>query len=722
MDRRMKQKLLNSCLTALVVISSTLAPLEAKADTGAARSYTRIGGTDQYATAAAMARQGWPGTAGNVVLAAGMDFALVDALAAGPLASELKAPVLLTDGGNRLNSFAKGELERLKPQKVYITSGTAVIKPPVIEELKGMGITPVQLGGYDQYETSVNIAKELTNQGADVSQVVLAAGWLNPADALSVAPIAAAQGMPILTTTRDRLPASVQTYLDSIKAQVTDAYVVGGSAVVSETVKGQLPGTVSRYGGLTKYDTNLQILKNFSAYYRNDQVYVANGETLVDALAGVPLAAASGAPFVLVNGTLDRAAHDFLKSNISAARMVALGGEAVVPAAEMNALTSHILYGENNGETGSADAANPVKLTDNLILAGNNLTLKNARTDYSVYLQGDNITLNNVEAAGTVFIDPGDNGSAVLEGVRAAKLVILSGGKDSIHLNNTTADLLTIDSSSDVHVATAGTTAIAGTVVRSGGVIEVTGGSAGEVSILGRPGLNPAVELRGTFDRPVLINSPARVHLTASALVSYLISNAPASLTVEKGAKVSCFDNRGNAVEITGSGAEGLPASSHIDLNNLPQGPSAPAKPTTPTSPSSPSSPSTPTTPTAPDSVTVSNLKVITNPANSLGPFKNGAQIDLSGLDGGTKMLGFAVTADHDCTLQITALDEKHNISLTAGQEEVVTIGDLITGGTIPEVNLETLRLLYPESKTVQGKLIIDGKTLGTLTVKLKFK
>ena len=85
-------------------------------------------------------------------------------------------------------------------------------------------------------------------------------------------------------------------------------------------------------------------------------------------------------------------------------------------------------------------------------------------------------------------------------------------------------------------------------------------------------------------------------------------------------------------------------------------------------------------------------------------------------------MLGFAVTADHDCTLQITALDEKHNISLTAGQEEVVTIGDLITGGTIPEVNLETLRLLYPESKTVQGKLIIDGKTLGTLTVKLKFK
>ena len=336
-----KLKLLNGCLAVVVVLSSTLTPMFANAATSnVSSSVTRLGGADQYETAALMAQKGWSGVTDSVVLSAGMNYTLVDALAAGPLAAKLKAPILLTDGGESLNSFAKTELQRLKPKTVYLTSGVAVIKPSVIAEIKALGITTVQLGGYDQYETSVNIAKELTNQGVNVFRVVLAAGWLSPADALSVASIAAAKGMPILTTTQGRLPDSVKTYLDSIRAKVTDSYVVGGSAVVSEAVQGQLPGQVSRYAGATKYDTNVQILKGFANEYNNAKVYVANGETLVDALAGVPLAAADGAPVVLVHQPLDAAIKDYVKLNMSTAEMVVLGGEAVVPAAVLNALTS----------------------------------------------------------------------------------------------------------------------------------------------------------------------------------------------------------------------------------------------------------------------------------------------------------------------------------------------------------------------------------------------
>ena len=334
-----RQKLVNGCMAALIVFSPILAPLTANAAiTGVASNVTRIGGVDQYSTAALIAQKGWPATCDNIVLSAGLNYSLVDALAAGPLATALKAPILLTDDGQSLNSSARAELVRLKPKKAYITSGAAVIKPAVLEELKAMGITPVQLGGYDQYLTSVNIAKEISKQGVNISRVILAAGWVSPADALSIASIAAAQGIPILTTTRDQLPASVQTYLDSLKTKVIDSYVVGGTAVVSDTVKGQLPGNVSRYAGLTKYDTNVKILKGFSKEYKQDKVYVANGETLVDALAGVPLAAANGAPVVLVNQQLENTTKDFMKLNMSTADIIVLGGEAVVPSTVINAL------------------------------------------------------------------------------------------------------------------------------------------------------------------------------------------------------------------------------------------------------------------------------------------------------------------------------------------------------------------------------------------------
>jgi putative cell wall-binding protein len=336
-----KQKLIKSCMAALIILASTLIPLSANAAlTSAASNVTRLGGVDQYATAALIAQQGWSGTCDSVVLSAGMNYSLVDALAAGPLAAALKAPILLTDDGQSLNSSARAELERLKPEKAYITSGVAVIKPAVLEELKRMGITPVQLGGYDQYETSVNIAKEISKQGIQSSKIILAAGWLSPADALSIAPIAAAQGIPILTTTRDQLPASVQTYLNGIKDKITDSYIVGGTAVIADVVQGQLPGKVSRYYGLTKYDTNIQILKGFAQYYKNSKVFVANGETLVDALAGVSLAAIDKAPIVLINQKLSKATEDFVKLTMPAAELVALGGEVVVPTTVINALTT----------------------------------------------------------------------------------------------------------------------------------------------------------------------------------------------------------------------------------------------------------------------------------------------------------------------------------------------------------------------------------------------
>ena len=295
----------------------------------------RLGGLDQYETAAKIADQGWTSTSDNAILAPGLSANMVDALAAGPLAAKFNAPILLTEGG-KLNPFAKAELIRLKVKTVYVVSGTAVIKQSVLDDLKTLpnAVNVVALGGTTQYDTAVNIAK---NMGA-FTKIAVATGDQNitPADALSVASIAGAQGMPIILTEKGALPVNVKTFLDSVKATITESDIIGGTGVVADTVKTQLPGAVNRYCGNTAYDTNVAVLKAFDGVLKYDHVFVANGETAIDALAGAPLAAMYNAGIVLTNKTTNEGTS-YVRSKASSSSIVtALGGISVVPDSVLN--------------------------------------------------------------------------------------------------------------------------------------------------------------------------------------------------------------------------------------------------------------------------------------------------------------------------------------------------------------------------------------------------
>lgn len=290
----------------------------------------RLGGLDQYETAAKIADQGWANTSDNAILAPGMAANMVDALAAGPLAAKFKAPILLTEGG-KLNPFTKAELIRLKVKTVYVVSGSAVIKPSVLDDLKTLPnmVSVVALGGTTQYDTAVNIAKKM----GVFTKLAVATGDRNitPADALSVASIAGAQGMPIILTEKGALPVNVKIFLDSVKANITESDIIGGTGVVADTVKAQLPGSVNRYSGNTAYDTNVAVLKAFDGVLKYDHIFVANGETAIDALAGAPLAAIYNAGIVLTNQAINEGTS-YVRSKASSASIVtALGGISVVP-------------------------------------------------------------------------------------------------------------------------------------------------------------------------------------------------------------------------------------------------------------------------------------------------------------------------------------------------------------------------------------------------------
>jgi putative cell wall-binding protein len=325
---------------------------------------TRLGGTTAEQTAVQIAEQMAP-TSGIAILASSASYGASDALTAGPLAAFTKAPILLQGPEAVLNADTKAELTKLKVTKVYVTSGTAVIKQAVLDQLSGMGITVESLGGADRFETSVNIAKKLVALGAPVKKVAVAYGWLNQ-DALSIAAVASAANEPIILTEKAGLSASAKAFL-AANLGITASDVIGGTGVIDASVLAQLPNA-TRHSGATAYDTNNQVIQDFASSLKFDNVYVANGKTGIDALAGAPLAAMTNSPIVLTDGTVPAAATFVHGKMTDTGVVTALGGTAVVSDAVLTGVKTGVVtppQGALSVTSVSATAVNTIKVVFN---------------------------------------------------------------------------------------------------------------------------------------------------------------------------------------------------------------------------------------------------------------------------------------------------------------------------------------------------------------------
>ncbi|MDI6813471.1 MAG: cell wall-binding repeat-containing protein [Desulfitobacteriaceae bacterium] len=505
----------------------------------------RLGGSDRYATAVQISQAGWPGTSNAAILTAGADANLVDALTAAPLAYQLNAPILFTEGAT-LTPATETELKRLQVKTVYVANGSEVILDSVRDRLQSLGLTVKSLGGTDRYATAVNIAKELETQGVAVNQVALTTG-LNQADALSIAPVAAGKGMPILLTAPEQLPAVVQEYLAAKQAIVNKSYVIGGTGAVSETVAAALSGSVTRLGGTDRYATNRQVVQNFLGSFQNRLAYLANGQdgSMADALAGAPLAAKNGAPVFLTSGSADAVTQEFALKNLPS-QVVALGGTGVVPGGVLSPLRAVQVLSEEGATLGANDPAQPVTFEDNLVLSGAKMTLANATVTHSLTVQGDQTKLSQVKVLGTLYLDPGANGSVNLSQVEAGRIVVLSGADHSLIFEDVISQLLQVISSSLVHVVSQGVTQISNTMVSSNAILDAPSGNLGQVEVArslgvaatpanpGAPGnagnpageivglAAPSVELRGVFTQTIVVSTEATVKAATGASVAQL--------------------------------------------------------------------------------------------------------------------------------------------------------------------------------------------------------
>lgn len=193
---------------------------------------SRVHGPDRYATSRALALDAYGQSgASSVYLATGAGFA--DALAAGPAAASVDAPVLLLNGSlATIDDETLAAIRALGARTVVIAGSAAVVSAGIESSLRALGFTVQRYAGADRYATASAIAAAHFPDAAS-GFVATGSGF---ADALSGGAAAGALGAPLFTSKTSCVPRSAHT---ALRNQNPDAVVLlGGLGVLLPTVAG----------------------------------------------------------------------------------------------------------------------------------------------------------------------------------------------------------------------------------------------------------------------------------------------------------------------------------------------------------------------------------------------------------------------------------------------------------------------------------------------------
>ncbi|APF25552.1 transglutaminase-like superfamily protein [Clostridium sporogenes] len=321
--KKFKRALASSTILALV-LQTNIVGGNVKAYDGQVK---RFEGNNRYETAAKLATFNWT-KSDNIVLVSGEGYA--DALSASVLAKRLNAPIILTNPNN-LNDNARQTIEKLKAKNIYVIGGEASISSKIRNGLKD-NYKLIELKGKDRFETNLNVAEEMVKLGVDTSEVMVVNGKDGFSDALSAAPIAAANGQILLIVSKD----NGKTATEFIQKHNSKATVIGTRNVVSDKIYNSLGASRRVDGGANRFETNLKILKEFNVK-SDTHLYIANstGKGYADALVASVLAGKFNAPLILTD-TKDskdtEKALKYIKDNIKGTTEInAVGGKSVIP-------------------------------------------------------------------------------------------------------------------------------------------------------------------------------------------------------------------------------------------------------------------------------------------------------------------------------------------------------------------------------------------------------
>ena len=319
---------------------------------GSNRYETAVKIAEEYAglTTVGVRHETTPSTTANANIVLVNGDALVDGLAAAPLAAtkvnningkDVSAPILLTEA-DELPKETKAYLKRilknveigsLKKVTIHLVGGESVLNKSLERELFHLGFKVERYGGDNREETSLEVAKEVEKTNTTNERFVVGAD--GEADAMSIAAVAAYNKTPIIVAKRGGISEDALHTFDE-KANVA---IVGGETVVTEAEENGLKSVskaVIRLGGENRKATNAKIIETYykrSALDSNSGFVgeaVGNGRTnhvivakdgqrkkteLVDALAAANFASEIKAPIVLATDKLSKAQISALELN-----------------------------------------------------------------------------------------------------------------------------------------------------------------------------------------------------------------------------------------------------------------------------------------------------------------------------------------------------------------------------------------------------------------------
>lgn len=321
----------------------------------------RLWGADRFATAVAIAREGWGGGSGadwggvtDVVLACGDDRAASDPLAGAGLTWAYDAPMLLVS-----ERYVPSGVLRLfdemaddnagTPIEVHVVGGPAALPDARLDEIQAhVGASRVTMDRLrrtgDRYDMARAIAQRVREANGDAAPVVtFVANGTNPTnfvDALALSAVTAANGYPIVLVAKDGVPSASQSAIDEIGSP--RLIVGGGPAAVSNSV--QLSLGAERWYGSDRYETASRIARNALDEDMLEPVYIGVAAALPDALSGGAMVGSMDGPLLLTGSTT---LSDVTAASIEAERgtidtAYVFGGVAVVEPVVVGQLASRL--------------------------------------------------------------------------------------------------------------------------------------------------------------------------------------------------------------------------------------------------------------------------------------------------------------------------------------------------------------------------------------------
>ena len=232
------------------------------------KTTTRVAGADRINTAVEVSKKYYK-SAETVIIANSEKFA--DSLSASALSKALKAPILLVKK-DQLDSVVAQEIKRLGAKNVIVIGGEKSVDKTKI----GLSQYNVRtIAGANRYETSAKIAQEVIKL-TGTKKAVIASGEVF-ADALTVAPLANKNNMPILLVQPNNIPKATQEVLK----QIEEVIIVGGEKTISKEVENKLPNP-TRIAGANRYETAKKIYEY--GFKDRVEVNIANGTVPADSL------------------------------------------------------------------------------------------------------------------------------------------------------------------------------------------------------------------------------------------------------------------------------------------------------------------------------------------------------------------------------------------------------------------------------------------------------